>query len=798
MKNLMLVLIVIFGLSLNLFAQEAKSPSSNGHLKGQVLDLSDTPISYASVSLFDDEAIFLQGTVTDEKGKFELGNVPIGNILLEIQYLGMETYRKSVEIEKRNQKVDLGIINMELSQQNLGEIEVVAEKSEYTIQLDKKVFNVGKDAITEGESALELLNVVPQVSVGPTGAISLRGNSNVQVLINGKRSGLTMNNALEQIPSYTIESVEVLTNPGANFEASGTAGIINIILKKNKNEGWSGQVTATAGIPAQHTFAPAMNYKNNKFNLFANARFRYSDYEGIYKTNQQTYNNGISNTLKMSENEDRHDDGRSAYIGGDYYFNDKNSLTVAYFRAETKDTDVTTLDYELTEENADKISILRTGNSEEKRNYNQIESNFTRKFDQKGKKLTMDFQYDFWNSSKDWILKTTGNDIPQNVETDLRTNTEMRSKDVVVKTDFTQPILENSSIQLGLKLENRIVENDYLAETLVDDNWSIYQDIDNNLDYSENIAAGYIQYKSKYNKVEYMVGVRSEYTIVDIKDVQEDFSSKNDYVKFFPSLHISMPIANDNKMQMSYSKRINRPSLWSIYPFWDIKDYNIQEIGNPNLIPSFSDAFEVSLSHAKDKYSVNPTIYFKNTKDPIQDFISRNETETFLIKPVNLENQIEAGLEINADYKLSKAIKLSGEFNYFYFDEKGTYQDINMDATGSTWEASFSASLRLPANIRFQTQFDYQAPQKTAQVEQLAVHVLTMSIGKGFFDNKLNVGIRAFNILDSYKRVRIISTETNQFEQSSRRNGTRLGLRLIYKINQSSRDRMRRENRGNR
>ncbi len=796
MKKLTSLLILLLTISVTVFAQTENL--NIGVIKGNLLSVENEPVAYASVSIFDTEEKLIIGTISEEDGSFLLEKITLDTVILDVQFLGYQTYRKELILSRKIKKIDLGNLTLEEDAKQLDEIVITAEKSKYSLQLDKKIFEVGKDAMSQGGSALDVLEQVPLVTVEPSGGVSLRGSSAVQILVNGKRSGLTMNNALDQIPSDNIERVEVITNPSASFDASGSAGIINIVLKKNKGEGWNGQIGVTTGTPAAHSVSPGINYSGKKINFFSNLRWRYSDYIGRYTTEQQTFSEGNTSLLNQREDEKRHDDGRSAYFGADYNMNEQNSITLAYFRAETKDTDLTLLNYNLENATGGKNDFLRTGNSVESRNYNQIEANYTHEFLQKGEKLTFDFQYDFWNSDKDWNLATTGEFLPANVAQDLRTNNKAGSRDFVFQTDYKRPLKNGNRIEVGGKFENRIVKNEYLAEVLVDEAWTTFQDIDNDVNYSERIGAAYFQYAGQVKKMEYSLGLRSEYTFIDIEDRESSFTDDNQYLNLFPSVNLGYKMNEGNSVQVSYSKRINRPSLWSLYPFSEITDYNYQSIGNPNLQPAFSDAFEVSYLFVGDKITLNPNVYYKHITDSFQDFIERDAQETFIVKPINIEQRNEAGLEVSLRYQPAKFLRLNSEFNYYGFSEKGTFQNVNLDADGQAWRARISADFRLPKDINLQSRFDYWSSEKAAQTTQLATYVLSFSGSKNFFDDKLNVSVRAYNVLDSRAQRSITETENFIIERDGRRNQARYGVSLVYRFNQSSRDRMRRENRGNR
>ena len=794
MKKLICYLILLCTVGSTLFAQ---SPNV-GIVKGKLLDVNKEAIPYASVSLLNMDESLVQGAITNDKGMFELDAISYGDFILDINYLGFKNIRQQISLSKESKKINLGTLTLEEDQAQLNEVTVTAEKSQYNLRLDKKVFNVGKDVLSGGGSAIDVLAQVPLVTVSPDGAVALRGSNQVQILINGKRSGLTMNNAMDQIPAENIDRIEVMTNPSARYDASGSAGIINIILKKDKGMGFNGQISVNVGAPADHMVIPTLNYKSEKVNIFSNFRWRYSDYNGQYSTKQEQISNGQSSFLNRKETQSRHDDGLSGYLGADFYLNDKNTLTLAFLRYQTKDTDETELLYDITNFGEATSEIVRNGNSLQNRNYNQLEANYTRTFDKKGQKFTTDFQYDFWNSEQDWDMTTEGLQLDERIRNPLQTNSKAASRDFVLQSDYVQPLSEKSGFELGAKLENRTISNDYLAQVLDNDIWKVFEDIDNSIDYSEKIAAAYLQYKSNYKKLEYMIGLRSEYTQLDIEDDENEFTNDNSYLNFFPSVNVSLAMSDKNSFQLSYSKRINRPNLWSLYPFSTIIDFNLQEIGNPNLQAAYADALELTFLSIHDKVTINPGIYYRHTVDPFSNFLFQNDQETFITKPINIDRRDEIGGELSISYQPIKMLRLNAEVSFFHFDEKGNYEGQNLDASGTTWFTRANANLNLQKGFRLQAMFDYRAPRQDAQTKQLANYTLSFGVQKSFFKDKVNVGVRAFNILDTRKYQTITESENFRIEESSRRYGARYSMQITYRFNQSDRDRVRQARRGNR
>jgi len=448
-------------LSISAFSQNSQQI---GTIQGRIVSKENETLPYASVVLKDSSQKFIEGTVTNENGSFSFDKVAIGTYKMEIQYIGYVTFNRNISISKSERKINLNSIQLKEDAASLDEIVVQGATSEISLKLGKKVFRVGKDLSSQNGSATNVLENVPSVNVSPTGVVSLRGNPNVQIMINGRRSALTQSQALEQLSADVIESVEVITNPSAKYDASGSSGIINIILKKNRKAGMNGQVRLVSGIPDDFRVLGNINYKANKFNFFTNLGMRYTDYEGTYIKQQTNTVNGITTFLNQDEDENRHDDGTLYYLGTDYSFNDKNTLTVAYYRNETKDTDVTYLNYDFSNLGAQTQTLFTTGKSKEERDYNQIEMNYTKLFDKKGKRFTIDFQYDFWNSEKKWKLQTDEIFPSTNAISTIQTRGTGETNDLVFQTDYKTSLSKTANLEIGAKFESRDITNYFLAE----------------------------------------------------------------------------------------------------------------------------------------------------------------------------------------------------------------------------------------------------------------------------------------------------------------------------------------------
>lgn len=792
-KTLSLLLLLI---SFRMYAQQS------GAVTGKVLDTkTQAPVPYASIGLRDTSMKVISGVITNEKGDFEINEIPAGHYKLQVQYVGYRLFEKDIMITPEKAKQHLGNLLLERNITDLNEHVVTGEKSQVMLQLDKKVFLVGKDILSQSGSAIDILDNIPSVTVDAKGVVSIRGNSNVNVLVNGKRSGLTLNNALEQIPADNIEKIELITTPSAQYDAEGSAGIINIVLKKSKDSGFTGQVRVVGGHPNDERVNVNLNYRTGKLNLFSNIGYLYADYIGYYTSSQSVTDTGVTTLLNMVQHEKRHDDGKVFYLGGDYFINDKNSVTLAFFRNETRDSDKDRLDYSYGDANSTDLkdsTLARSGTSKENRNYNQLEFNYTHHFEKKDRKLTLDMQYDFWNSDKDWHLDTKKTYPVEKDLSPLRTSSDGSSKDFLIQSDFANPIGEKSKLDLGVKLENRSVVSDYRAETLVADQWLIYEGINNVLDYDERIGSAYAQFQSKAGKFSYMAGLRAEFTHIEISDHDNTYNNRKDYNKLFPSLGVSYLLKESTTLQLNFSRRISRPSLQLLYPFVELTNFNSQYIGNPEMDPAYSNVVQLNLLQHWSKITFHPSIYFQQTKDFIFFYTSRNDNASFITMPVNLEKETRYGVELSGTYDPLKWLQFTAEYNLYGFEQRGEYDRLNFDYSNVSWNTRIGTRVKMIYGFTFQGRYNLVSPQNNSQSHTKSLYYVDLGLSKSFLKDKCVVVFDATNVLNTRKTRVTVKGDNFVFNRVINSNAARYRLSVVYRFNQNSNQSERKEKATNR
>lgn len=772
--------------------------AQNGQVTGIIHEKSGTPAAYVTVTLKENSDQPIAAGISDAKGVFRLENIPTGNYTASYSLAGFQIISKLIQV-KSNEVTNVGTIILESDAKLLQEVSLTGQRASVSLKLDKKVFEVGKDVLSQSGAVTDLLNIVPSVSVSPGGEISLRGNSNVLVLIDGRRTGLTQGNALEQVPADQVERVEVITNPSSRFDAAGSAGIINIILKKNKKGGFSGQLRLVGGIPNETRISPSLNYKSNKLNLFATYGIRLSDYVGLYTMKQSTGLLGTPVYLNQRQDENRHDDAKLLYFGADFKINDHHTITAAFMRNSTHDHDKTQLNYLYSDKNAViDSSLSRSGESWEKRSYNQLEFNYTKSFAKAGKKLTVDMQYDFWDSDKDWNLSTSKVFPVAAILPMIRTSSMGESKDFMIKTDMVQPLDSTSTLEFGLKMEDRRVNSDFIAEQKNSAGWETIDQIDNHLLYKELIGSAYVQFSGKTGALSYQGGLRGELTHIGIEDRVGSYAAEKDYNRLFPTLNISYRFNEKTTLQGSYSKRINRPRLGMIYPFNELTDLSSRYVGNPDLNPSYSNVFELAFLKNWKTLTFNPSFYYQRNTGVMEDYTFRNAEGLFITMPVNISKETRHGFELSILYNPVKWLQVNTELNVFHYAERGSYQNQSFNYSGNTFTARVNAQIKMKDKLAFQTLYNFRGANATAQTRTDALHSIDFGLSKTFLKDKATLMFDVSNLFGLRKSNSRTVGSDYEISQSNIPNAARYRLTLVYRFNQKDNQTVRQAKSGNR
>lgn len=701
------------------------------------------PIPYATVVVKDKiTKQNITGIISDDNGKFMVLS-PTPNFYLEISFMGFET-KTITEFKIQGGKTNIGALKLIPDNQKLDEIVVTAQTSKTTFKLDKRVFNVGKDFSTSGASALEVLNNVPSVNVSIEGDVSLRGSAGVQILINGKPSVLAdqSSNALGTITADMIESIEVITNPSAKYEASGTAGILNIILKKEEKRGWNGSVSANTGSPDNHSLGLSINRRTDDFNFFAQMG---AGYRSLPQNAENTNQNLINDEVILSHGKEfRNETFFNITLGTDYHINAFNILTLSGNFAYEIEDQPSAYQFRILDTNDALISSWsREENTAATNPKYQFELNYKKQFEtNKEHSLQVSALGSFFGKDQESkFINTliTGADITNAQQTE----TDFQQADYTFKADYVNPLTEIYTIETGVQYVINDVGNDFEVRDLVDESYIINENLTNNFDWKQNVLGLYVTTAYEKDKFGVKLGLRVEQT--DLKTLLTNTNERNaqNYTNVFPSFHSSYKISDNTSIQAGYSRRIFRPRLWDLNPFFNIRNnFNIRA-GNPNLQPEFTDSYELTSIYKIGKASFSSSLYYRYTTQVVERISTFEDNVTFST-PENIGTNSSVGFEMNGKFSPNKWLTLTGDFNLNYFDRIGTFENQDFDFSGSQWSSRMGSKIGLPADIDIEFTGNYQSGFETVQGEQSGYAFLDLGVRKKILKGKviLNLGVR--------------------------------------------------------
>ena len=803
MKKTYLFFIIFTLTFLSVLSQKPQNDQIS--ITGKIIDLNTKePLEYATVILNNQETKQLSGGITDENGNFNI-KINTGTYDISFEFISFKTIKIPNKII--NSSINFGTIKLSEDADELDEIVIIAEKSTVEIRLDKRIYNVGKDMTVKGGSASDVLDNVPSVDVDVEGNVSLRGNENVRILIDGKPSalvGLSGTDALRQLPADAIERVEVVTSPSARYDAEGTAGILNIILRKGVATGLNGSLNATIGDPTQYRIASNINFRTKKVNLFTNLGYRNSSGPGNFLTNLSTFENESINSLRIEDrNFERNRNGYNINVGLEYFLSKESSITGTYFFRDSDNKNLSNNIIRVFDINDNlEFSDTRIQDEDEIDTTSQFALNYTNNINSSGHKLTIDFQY----SESEEIETAFINDSLAE-ENNITTED---SKNTLIQSDYVLPIGENTQFEIGYRGEFQDLTSDFLVTRTP----TLDFDPSNNLIFKQNVNALYSQFGSKLNKFSYLLGLRTEITDVKVRltNTNEKFDYK--YTELFPTINVGFERTEDQSFTIGYSRRLRRPRFWYLNPFESRSSQNVIYKGNPALIPTFTNSFDLGFLQKIGKLTLNSSIYFQHSINAIQR-VSRDEIRFIdgvnqvitIREPINLASEDRFGFELTTNYNPSKKVRLSGSFNVFQQESKGLYAynkfiidetsgDIiatpetqDLGNTNNSWFTRFNATFSLPWEIQMQNRLSYRGPRKTAQSESEGIFSANIALSKDVFKEKGSLVLNVSDVFNSRKRK---STNYNPSKenptsisyQESQWRVRQVSLNFTYRFNQ--------------
>lgn len=708
LSNLFLLVLICF--TSMLFGQ---NPSFV--VKGSIVESQEQKAVEFATVLVQDKATkkSIAGTTTGPDGTFNILSSS-DKVQVKISFIGFETLIID-NVSFVEGEADLGLIILEESVKTLDEVVIQGEKSQVEFQLDKRVFRVGKDLSSTGASALEVLNNVPSVNVNIEGVISLRGSSGVQILINGKPSVLASEegNALGTITADMIEKVEVITNPSAKYEAEGTSGIINIVLKKEERKGINGSVTVNTGFPNNHSLGLSLNRRTEKFNLFAQVG---AGYRTQPNKNENINRNLVNNTeINSIGNSNKNENFYNLILGTDYHINKYNVLSLTGSFAYEIETELSETDFRVLNdgENLD-AQWLRNEETEATNPKWQYELQYKKDFAD-NKEHNLLFSALGRSFSKDQASEFNNDPVLGTVPFgDQETRTDFAETTYTFKLDYTKPFTEVWTLETGAQYVISDVNNDFAVNEWINGEWMSDIRQTNVFDYDQKVLGVYGTGAYEGQKWGLKLGLRLENTDLQTYLVNTNERNDQNFNNLFPSLHTSYKISEFVSLQAGYSRRIRRPRMWDLNPFFNIRNNFSIRTGNPDLQPEFTDSYELTSIYIFENLSLNLGLYHRYTTDVVER-ISTFADEVNTVKPLNIGTNRATGIEFNGKYNPIKWWTLTADLNYLYFNRQGSFQSQSFDFSADQYFGKLVSKFKLPADIDIEFTGHYRSKYQTVQ-----------------------------------------------------------------------------------
>src|SRR5690554_673077 len=738
MKRAILVLTLFFVNTL-VFANEPL-----GRIYGSVIDAElREPIPYATVIINDSNGELAKGNATAEDGTFNIEKIPNGTYTVKVQFMGYKAFTVEIVISDKESIHNLKNIELQPDVAMLDSVTVVAERTTIEQRIDRKVINVGKDLTTVGATASDIMNNIPSVNVDQDGNISLRGNPNVRILIDGKPTNMDPAQLLKQIPSTSIKSIELITNPSAKYNPEGMSGIINIILHKNTNIGCNGSIDVGIAKENHANFNSAidMNYRNGKFNFYGN----YGN--NIGKSSNHGFINRFDDNSTQLFDFGNNNKSHLYKIGVDYYINNRNTFSI-YTNQNLYDgkgegrTDILYPD----ENGTDFRQIFYNEDSNNTSTYN---ASYKHDFEKEGHNILLEADYSIFESDETSNFNFTGG-VPGYI--DLVNNGR---NNTVINLDYVNPLSEKSKLELGLEYRDNNSDNDY--------NTSNANLFDSNYSYDRNIYSFYSTFGQTFEKWSYQIGARIEQYDVAANFNQfggEQAKFTDDQFSVYPSAFFSYNPSEKNTYQLSISRRVDRPGLGQINPIREWSTPRVTSVGNPNLKQQFTNSVELNYTRNLEKGSITAGGFYRIINDEISRSVSFDPEDPngdrLLLSYDNFDKNSAYGFEFSTNYRPTKWWNLNASAEYYFKTINGIVQDANaiptsVEIDNATFNFRLNTNIKASKHLSFSVFGMYRGEDEGLQVTRKPMIMVNTGLRYTFLDDKATFSFGYNDIFNTMK-----------------------------------------------
>ena len=793
---------------LMLLIVQAACVFAQGQVRGKVLDkANDEPLGFVNVVVNNaGDSKMVKGAITDEKGNFHIEGLANGNYDLIVTFVGYKTLTRRFSLTSAKPTHHFNALYIAEDTHQLKEVTVTGQRAIMKLEVDRKSFDVTQDIANAGGSASDVLENIPSVEVDNDGNVSLRGNTSVEVWINGKASGLTADNRaeiLQQLPAESIERIEVIDNPSAKYSAEGSAGIINIVLKKDRKAGYYGSVQAGANTRGGAHTSVNFNYNSPLLDAYANIGYRHRKNEGgsESRTNYLTTNT-YQNAFGKSEGQ-----GNNLFMRAGVTLhaskNDDISIGGMLMTGANKNWNTTPYHYGTIGAANDSYMMMRHSYSHGDMRMRNVEFNYRHLFGSDRHFLDFIVEYDHWGGDNDNIHQDSTvyyDPVKPSIYDYLSRPLNMRNRTWEIRLDYENPITENLKLEAGYnaRLSHENTPQESYADSTTWDGRYLVEDkaYFNRFIYNNDIHALYATLNWKLGRFGVMAGLRGEYWKVNTESytweqehdpAKREAPFKKDYFQLFPSLFLSYQMTDNDQLQLNYTRRLRRPWGGQLNSFRNTSDASMISFGNPLLTPEYSNLFSLNYLRTWTAHSLLVSAYYRPTSDVMQRIVWQNKADGRMYSTSeNVASSKSSGLEITAKNKLFKILDLSTTANFYYYKLEGfTYVIDGQTVTGAenhnfTWNARMQASLRLPYDLSVQTTFNYRSKQVISQGFRKPNYGINIGVRKNFFNKMFTLAINCRDVLNSRKWENETNSETFTRHQKNWRQSRTVNFTLTW------------------
>lgn len=760
-------------------------------ITGRVLEESvRRPFEFVNVSLLSSkDSVVVTGTTTDRKGGFELNNVPSGNYFIRFSFIGyVEAESKKITVSSKDSVINVGTIPMRQVDINLDEVTVTSNKIMLSNSIDRKTYNVQQDVLSKTGSASDLLQNIPSVQVDIDGNVSLRGSANVLILINGKNSplmGKTRAEVLQTMPANSIEKIEVITNPSAKYKPDGTAGIINIILKKDSARGLNGGITSNIGNQGRYNGNININYNPGALNIFGRYSLRKDNRIGYsYDNRTQFSENGTPSYNNDTSSSNSRPLSHGINFGFDYNYDKSNSIGVSgnyFYRGFIRNDQSNKKYYDNNKTIREEYDRLLYDDEYEKE-YG-LTAYAEHNFPEEEHKIRLDLN---WSKSPE----VEDNHYTNVYRTPLsflsydNLKNEQNSDNLQITIEYSNPLSENSVLEAGYEGEFNKKDLNYKAE-LFNQQQNLFE-IDNyrtsHFAYNENINAVYATYSNKLGQFGFLAGVRLENAQLNSNLISTGKTYKNEYNNIFPTLHFSYKLSTVSELQLNYSRRANRPEDDDLNPFPEYQDPRNIRAGNPNLKPEFIHSIEFGCQWQNDNLNIIPSIFYRNKYNGFSSVTKAISDTVLLTTHENLATDQSAGLELVLSSNYGNLLSANLSANAFYEQIDASNIGFGNNKSTISWSGNFSCNINITTSTMIQLNSSFRSERLTPQGNQKPSYVVNFGMRQDLLDDKLSLILTLSDIFNSLKRESTIDTSWLIQNSISSRSGRIIYLGATYRF----------------